>query len=131
MRNFFTYFITFCAMVNPLHVAGANYTVYGIKNDFPMADNQTLFKDIYINMGTNQGIKPGSTLDAYRTMSTVDELNQKNAQSISFKIARLKVIHSDASVSVARIIEMLPPQVTPVGGYPTVMVGDSVDISRK
>ena len=96
-----------------------------------MADNQTLFKDIYVNMGTNQGIKIGSKLDAYRTISTVDELNQRNASNIHFKIAKLKVIHADATTSVARIIEMLSPQETPIANYSTVMVGDSVDVSRK
>jgi hypothetical protein len=110
-----------------VHAEG--FTVFSVKTDFPMSDGQTHFRDVYVNMGTSQGIKPGSKLDAYRVLTTVDEINQKTGRNISFKIARLKVIHAEPDMAVARVIEFLPPESTPIGTYTNVMVGDRVDAS--
>ncbi len=111
-------------------VAG-EYKVFGIRTDFPMADEQPLFRDVYVNMGTDQGIKSGSTLDAFRVLTTVDELNQKTGRNISFKIAKLRVIHAESDVSVARVTQFLPPESTPIGSFTNVMVGDEVEVAKK
>ena len=111
-------------------VAG-EYKVFGIRTDFPMADGQPLFRDVYVNMGTNQGIKTGSSLDAFRVITTVDELNQKAGHNISFKIAKLKVIHAESDLAVARMDTFLPPESTPLGSFTNVMVGDEVEVAGK
>lgn len=111
-------------------VAG-DYKVFGIRTDFTMADDQPTFRDVYVNMGTNQGIKPGSTLDAYRVITTIDELNQRTGRNISFKIAKLKVIHAETDLAIARVTQFLPPDSTPIGSFTNVMVGDEVEVSKK
>jgi len=108
-----------------------DFKVFGIRTDFPMSDGQPLFRDVYVNMGTNQGIKTGSSLDAFRVVTTVDELNQKTGRNISFKIAKLKVIHAETDVAVARVISFLPPESTPIGSFTNVMVGDEVEVGNK
>lgn len=107
------------------------YKVFGIRTDFPMTDGQPLFRDVYINMGTNQGIKTGSTLDAYRVVTTVDEINQRMGKNMTFKFAKLKVIHSEADLAIARVVQMLPPESTPLGNFTNVMVGDEVEVAKK
>ncbi len=109
----------------------ASYQVYGIRTDFPMTDGQQTFRDVYVNMGTDQGIKVGSVLEAYRVVTTVDEINQRVGKNISFKIAVLKVIHAEGDIAVARVEKMLPAEVVPTGTFTNVMVGDRVDISSK
>ncbi|MGZ3654702.1 MAG: hypothetical protein ACXVCS_04070 [Bdellovibrionota bacterium] len=126
--------ITTTLIVYALCAAAAmagEYKVFGIRTDFPMADGQPLFRDVYVNMGTNQGIKNGSSLDAYRVITTVDELNQKTGRNISFKIAKLKVIHAETDLAVARVTSFLPPDSTPLGTYTNVMVGDEVEVGSK
>lgn len=110
---------------------GAEFKVFGIRTDFPMADGQPLFRDVYVNMGTNQGIKTGSALDAYRVVTTVDELNQRMGKNYSFKIAKLKVIHAEPDMAVARVVQMLPPEATPLGAFTNVVVGDEVEVGKK
>jgi len=108
-----------------------DYKVFGIRTDFPMADGQPLYRDVYVNMGTNQGIKTGSSLEAYRVITSVDELNQKTGRNISFKFAKLKVIHAESDLAVARVMQFLPPESTPLGSYTNVMVGDDVEVAKK
>ncbi len=108
-----------------------DFQVYGIHTDFPMADGETVFKDFYVNIGTNQGVKRGSTLLVFRDLTTVDNLAQKSSFKLRFPVARLKVIHSEGSAAVARLMEMLPAKDTPMSGYTNVMVGDAVELTRK
>jgi len=109
----------------------ANHQVFGIRTDFTMADGETQYRDVYVNMGTDQGIKIGSQLDAYRVISTVDEINQRTGKNISFRIARLKVIHAEGDLAVARVLQMLPADSTPLGSFTNVMVGDRVEVGKK
>lgn len=109
----------------------AAHQVFGIRTDFPMTDGQELFRDVYVNMGTDQGIKVGSILDAFRVHTTVDEINQRTGKNISFRIAKLKVIHAEGDVAVARVVEMMKPDATPNGTFTNVMVGDQVDVAKK
>ena len=123
--------ITLIAALLSTTAFAGDYKVFGIRTDFPMADGQVLFRDVYVNMGTRQGIKNGSTLDAYRVVTTVAELNQRTGRNISFKIAKLKVIHSEPDMAVARVTQMLPPESTPIGAFTNVMVGDEVEVGKK
>ena len=111
--------------------AERNYSVYGVRTDFPMDEKHVPQRDIFVNMGSNHGVKIGTYLDVYRSVPTTDDQNQKNAQNISFKVARIKVIHAENGVSVARISEMLPAKDIPNSIYANVMVGDTVEVSRK
>jgi hypothetical protein len=123
--------ILIVAALLPTLALADSYQVFSIKSDFPMTDGQPLYRDVYVNLGTNQGVKTGSQLDVSRVMTTTDEINQKTGRNISFKIAKLKVIHAESDVAVARVIHFNSPDTTPIGTYANVMVGDQVEVSRK
>jgi len=121
------FLLTLC----PLTASAEAYQVFGVKSDYTMNDADARYRDVYVNMGTGQGIKKGSVLEAYRTVTSVDELNQRVGKNISYKIAKLKVIHADSEVSVARVQSFEAPETTPVGSYANVMVGDRVEVGGK
>lgn len=112
-------------------LGAGSFIITGVKTDFAMADNQQLYRDVYVNIGTNQGVKPGSQLDVFRVVTSVDEANQRIGGNISFRFAKLKVIHSDGNISVARVMSFQPPESTPLSSYSNVMVGDLVELARK
>lgn len=105
--------------------------VFGMKTEVPMSDKDNPRKDYYLNIGLNQGVKTGSILDVYRTVTTSDDINNRSAQNILFKIARVKVIHAEGDISVARTLEIVAPTETPIGNYQSVVVGDRVAISGR
>jgi hypothetical protein len=121
--------LTFLALFPTL--AEAEFQVSAIRTDFAMSDSDPRYRDVYVTMGLNQGIKKGSVLDAYRNLATFDDLNHRVGKNISFKIAKLKIIHADDEVSVARVVSVEAPDVTPTGTYQNVMVGDKVELGRK
>jgi hypothetical protein len=123
--------LLFLLTLAPLTAFADGFQVFGIKSDYTMNDADARYRDVYVNMGTSQGIKKGSVLEAYRTVTTVDELNQRVGKNISYKIAKLKIIHADSDVSVARVQSFESPETTPVGSYANVMVGDRVEAGGK
>lgn len=123
-------FLSTILLLTPL-TASAQGQVFGVRTDFPNTDGEKIYRDVYVSLGTSQGIKPGTVLDAYRTITTVDQISQKVGRNLTFKIAQLRVIHADSDVAVARVTKMQPAENTPAGGYSTVMVGDRVEVAAK
>lgn len=105
--------------------------VFGMKTEIPMGEKDVPRRDYYMSIGTVHGVKVGSVLEVYRSVTTSDDLNNKTAQNISFKVATLKVIHAEGDVSVGRIQTLLPSQDVPIGAFPTVVVGDRVSVGAK
>lgn len=111
--------------------AAPDHIVFGVKTEIPMADDERPRRDFYMNIGTNQGVKVGSVLDVFRSVTSSDNINNRSARNVVFKFAKLKIIHAEDDISVGRIIEILPPAKTPIGEYPTVIVGDRVAIADR
>ncbi len=83
-------------------------------------------KDYFINVGSSQGIKPGTVLEVSRKMPTYDLLGEKLYKEIVFPIGSIKVIHVEQGVAIARLEKMLPSDKTPAFSPRAIMVGDLV-----
>jgi len=117
--------------VIPISYSRGEHFVFGTKTEFPMSNKKTVMKDFYVNIGHAQGVKIGTKLDAYRTITTADEVNNKNSSNITFIVATLKVIHAEENISVARLESVNSLDNTPIGVFLSVMVGDMVAVSSK
>ncbi len=109
----------------------AEFQVFGVKSDFLLDESQPKYRDVYVNIGTTQGVKVGSMLDVFRVITPVDEINQRSAKNVSFKFAKMKIIHADSDSAVARVTQFYPPENTPLSAYTNVIVGDRVEIANK
>jgi hypothetical protein len=119
------------ALPEPVSHAAMDHIVFGMKTEVAMAANEVPRKDYYLNIGTNQGVKPGTVLDVFRTVTTTDDINNKSSQNIMFRVAKIKVIHAEGEIAVGRIAEILPPNDVPIGAFPTVVIGDRVAVATK
>lgn len=111
--------------------AAPEHIVFGVKTEVPMSNEERPRRDFYVNIGTKQGVKIGSVLDVYRSVTSSDNVNNRSSRNVIFKFAKLKVIHAEGDIAVARIVEVLPPNKTPIGDYPSVIVGDRVAIADR
>lgn len=87
-------------------------------------------RDYFVNMGSSQGIREGTVLEVLRKTPSYDLNSQTLYRDITFPIARLKVIHSESNIAIARLEKMLPPEKTPVIVPNSVMVGDAVRLAQ-
>jgi hypothetical protein len=105
------------------------YSVYrGVDLGIP---NEPTPKDFFVNMGSADGLKPGTTLDVFRKIPTYDVTQEKVYRDVTFPIAKLKVIHVEEDAAIARLERMLPLDQTPSLSPRAVMVGDYVRVGSK
>jgi hypothetical protein len=115
----------------PRHLGAADYVVYSVYKELDLGyPGETPQKDFYVNMGTTQGLRPGTMLKVYRRVSTYDLMSEKLYRDVSFPIARLKVIHAENNAAIARLEKMLPIASTPAFSPRAVMVGDLVETTE-
>lgn len=110
---------------------GADFFITSVIREVPMKQNDTQYKDFYINAGVNNGLRKGVFIDAIRKMGVYDNMNAKLIGDTPVKVARLKVIHSDKTVSIARLVKYYDKEETPLSGYDSVVVGDLIEVSEK
>src|SRR5579885_154304 len=121
--------VTWTGLLLPRPTGAADYVVYSVYRALDMGyEGEKTEKDFYVNMGTAQGVHPGTVLKAYRRMSTYDLMSEKLYRDVSFPIAKLKVIHAEQNAAIARLDQMLPD--TPAYSPKAVMVGDLVEIAE-
>lgn len=110
-------------------ILAADFVVYSVYKPIDLGNpGEIPQKDFYVNMGSENGLKNGTSLDVIRKVSTYDLLSEKLYKDVRFPIAKLKVIHVEPNAAIARIDKILPADKTPAVGTRAVMVGDAVQI---
>lgn len=105
----------------------AEFVIYSVYRGLDLGNaGETPQKDYFVNIGTAQGVQPGTTLEVSRRMATYDVMSEKLYKDITFPIARLKVIHSEGNAAVARLDKMMPTDKMVSISPTAVMVGDLV-----
>ena len=121
------FIILFILLLPSILSPSENFVIYSIYHQIPMGvHGEVLERDLFINMGTSNGVKKGSTLEVIRQVTTYDLSRKKSYKDLTFPIAELNVIHSEPHASIARVKKMLPLKETPILLPNSVMIGDTV-----
>jgi len=106
-----------------------DYVVYGVKNSLPMGEpGEMPQKDFYINVGKQDGVTKGTLLKVFRKVSTSNEL-QRIQYDLNVPVAKIIVIHAEARVSIARLVEFIDPIERAVVDVPNIIIGDRVELT--
>lgn len=109
----------------------SEFIVMSVIHDFPMKAGDTIYRDFYINAGAANGLRKGLYIEASRKLSAFDNINSKLVAETPVKIARLKLIHVDKNVSIARLVKFYDRDTTPLAGIDSVMIGDLIEVAEK
>ncbi len=116
----------FQAMI-PLRALSAEFSVYEVFRSVDLGESdRPPPKDIFINMGSNQGVKKGAVLDVYRKISSFDNLTEKLAGEHVIPVGRIKVIHVDDKTAIARADRFVSMEQEPALLPQAIMIGDLV-----
>lgn len=109
-----------------------DYVIYSIAQDIPMGNpNEVLRKNFYVDMGKNQGVKPGSILDVYRVVSVLDPYESKKRFNHRVKIGEVKVLHAEEASAIGVLNKIEEGENTPVFEVGKMMIGDIVTVKVK
>ena len=108
-----------------------DYTVYQVYRPIDLGEGGGQPpKDIFVSIGSAQGVHKGSTLDVYRRISSFDNLTQKHMGDHMIPVGRIKVIHVDEKTAIARADRFVSVEQEPALLPQAVMIGDIVRIAQ-
>jgi len=127
-------FLFFILFVNAVFIivaprSKADFTVFDTRKTLTLSDAEPVYRDYYVNIGKGDGVREGSILDVYRKIPVVDIYRNKTPGDLVIQIARLKVIHAQDQMSVARIYQEENSKNIPVVQFEKVMLGDRVELN--
>ena len=134
-RNGFAIFGVFLASVvtwvlTPTALSEETAIVYSVFKGIDLGNpNETLQRDYFINLGTNQGIRVGTVLEVARKAPSYDLTTEKLYKDLIFPFAQVKVIHAEKDASIARLEKLYPMDKTPALTPRAVVVGDLVKVT--
>ena len=105
------------------------FTVFDVRKTLPLNDEQKVFKDYYVNIGSESGVKAGTILEVYRKVPVIDIYRNKAQGDLVIPVAHLRVIQSQKTMSVARVETVANPKDIPVVQFEAVMMGDRVQVA--
>ena len=107
-----------------------DFVIFDMRKTLPLNDRQAVQRDYYINMGEEYGAKVGALLDVYRRVPVVDIYRDKPQGDLLVKVGQLRIIHTQKSMSVTRLVGLSDPKNIPVVLFESVMLGDRVEVAE-
>jgi hypothetical protein len=107
------------------------FVIYGVHRALDLGNpGESPQKDFYVNLGSDQGVRIGASLEVLRRTSTYDLNTQKLYKDMLYPIGKLKVIHVESNAAIARLEQFLPADKTPILAPKAFMIGDLVQLSQ-
>lgn len=120
----------FLLLFIPFLVQGETYQIFGVSQDLPMGEeNEIIRKNYYVNIGRDQGIFKGSTLNVYRVITVVHPHETLDKSNFEVKLGELKIVHSEKGRAVGILKKLIPKKDSPQFDYYDFMIGDVVAVA--
>ncbi|EQC46980.1 hypothetical protein M899_0158 [Bacteriovorax sp. BSW11_IV] len=108
-----------------------DFIIYSIVQEVPMYKGHSPKKNFYINVGNQQGVFPGNTLEVFRVESRNDPYETKTRYNYKVKVGELEVVHSEKDSAIAIMSKLEDGEKAPLKEINNVMIGDLVDVKVK
>jgi len=134
MRSFFVgglliFVGIFAGLPGELTAASVTGSIIQVSRKLRMTSAETSPpKDYYIDLGEQHGIKVGDILTVSRVMAVVNENTGDSHSVLHIPLAEVKVFLVGENASVARLAAPVDAKDLPVLNYPSVMLGDEVEL---
>ncbi len=112
------------------HAERIDFKVFDVRKNLALTDDEPVFYDYYLSAGQDVGVEPGSVLTVYRRVPVMDIYKNQNHPDMQVVVARMKIIYSQKTMSVGRVLKLANKTSTPVMEFDKVMIGDRVELTR-
>lgn len=107
----------------------ADLTIFDVRKNLPMSDTDPVYRDFYIDGGSESGLSVGMVLTVQRRMPLYDSYQNRSVGDLMLKVSKIKIIHVQRGLSVARLQSEFTREGSPLLEDPYIMVGDRIDLS--
>lgn len=115
--------------VQRVQAAEKEAMVIDVRKNVALSKNEKVYKNYYINMGANKGLKKGAIVDVLRRLPLHDPLRNVSVGDLKVKVAELEIIFGDEYLSIARVSKYENPEERPLLDVPDIMIGDRLDLA--
>lgn len=106
-----------------------DYMIYSIVQELPMGEpNEIVKKNYYINIGKQQGVAKGTTLDVYRTVHRVDPYATKKRYNYKIKVGQMTVVHTEDNAAIGSVDSVQNGKDDALLEIENLMIGDEVSV---
>lgn len=104
-------------------------TIFDMRKSLALSDSEPVYRDFYLSKGLDAGLRPGMIVTVKRRQPLYDTIHNRSAGDLSLVVARIKIIHAERGLAVARSHSEFSRQDLPLLEDNYIMVGDEVDVS--
>lgn len=120
----------FCVFMSfPLVAMADDITIFDVRKNLPMSDDEKVYRDFYVNAGNEAGLSVGMVMTVQRRMPLYDSYSNRSAGDLQLQVAKIKIIHVQKGLAVARLHSEFTREGAPVLEDNFIMVGDRLDLS--
>lgn len=120
----------FLFLLLPLQAFSQQYFVFGISQDLPMGEeNEIIRKNYFVNIGRDQGVYKGTTLNVFRVMTVVHPRETIEKSNFQVKLGEIKIVHSESDRAVGIMKKLIPKKDSPQFDHYDFMLGDVVAVT--
>ncbi len=109
--------------------AHGELTIFDVRKNLALSDTEKVYRDFYINGGTEAGLTTGMIITVQRRLPLYDNYLNRSAGDLDLKVAKIKVIHVQKGLSVARLHSEYDRSTSPLLEDNFIMVGDRLDLA--
>lgn len=109
-------------------MAKADLTIFDVRKNLAMSDTDKVYRDFYINGGSESGLTSGMVITVQRRQPLYDSYQNRSAGDLSLKVAKIKIIHVQKGLAVARLHSEFTRENAPILEDNFIMVGDQLDL---
>ncbi len=106
-----------------------DFKVFDVRKNLPLTDADPIRYDYYVSIGQDHGVEKGAVLTVYRRVPVMDMYRNQNHDDMQIPVAKLKIIYSERTMSVGRVMKLANRDKIPVLEFDKVMTGDRVEFA--
>lgn len=106
----------------------ADMSVVDVRRNITLSEDDTVYKDFYINAGPGSGLKKNLVVTAVRKINIRDASGANAVGEIAVPVGQLKIIAVYDRVAVAREFTLLSRDELPMLEQVGIMTGDRIDL---
>ncbi len=111
------------------HLAQAELTIFDVRKNLAMSSAEVVYRDFYINGGSESGLSSGMVLTVQRRLPLYDTYQNRSVGDLQLKVAKIKIIHVQRGLAVGRLHVEFKRDNSPLLEDPFIMIGDRLDLN--
>jgi hypothetical protein len=109
-------------------VFGADLNIIEVRRNIPLSDEAPVYKDFYINAGSDSGLKKNLIVTVIRKMGIHDATGTQSYGDIEIPVGQLRIIAVQNRVAVAREYQLISRDEEPMLEQIGMMIGDRLEL---